>query len=172
MCSKQVASLLYLMFKCSYKRTFLFLLYQWRAEGERTGRRPRAFKAVCHAVFNENTNYDFILLSKHTQLIYWTELKTEHVFENFGGECPVALPLIAVSASKTCQHHLETRAAKVWDLVQSDQWNLATQTGQLNRPVCWHDYGQLTRIRTPRRFCKIDQMNYENSPQQIQLCTL
>jgi len=38
-------------------------------------------------VFNENTNYDFILLSKqgHTQLIYSTELTTEHVFENFGG---------------------------------------------------------------------------------------
>jgi len=38
-----------------------------------------------------------------------------------GGHCPVALSLIAVSASKTCQHNLETRAAKVWDLVQSDQ---------------------------------------------------
>jgi len=38
-------------------------------------------------VFNENTNYDFILLSKQgrTQLIYSTELTTEHVFENFGG---------------------------------------------------------------------------------------
>ena len=95
-------------------------------------------------VFNENTNYDFILLGKQsrTQLIYSTELTTEHVFENFGGDYPVALPLIAVSISKTCQHHLETRAAKVWDLVQSDQWNLATQTGQLSRPVCWHDYGQ------------------------------
>jgi len=74
-------------------------------------------------VFNENTYYDFILLSKQgrTQLIYSTELTTEHVFENFGGDCPVALPLFAGSASKTCQHHLETRAAKVWDLVQSDQ---------------------------------------------------
>jgi len=74
-------------------------------------------------VVNENTNYDFILLSKQgrTQLIYSTELITEHAFENFGGECPVALPLIAVSASKTCQHHLQTRAAKVWDLIQSDQ---------------------------------------------------
>ena len=32
-------------------------------------------------VFNENTNYDFILLSKQsrTQLIY----STEHVFKNF-----------------------------------------------------------------------------------------
>jgi len=39
-------------------------------------------------VFNENTNYDFILLSKQgrTQLIYSTELTTEDVFENlFGG---------------------------------------------------------------------------------------
>jgi len=34
-------------------------------------------------VFNENTNYDFILLSKQgrTQLIY----STEHLFEIFGG---------------------------------------------------------------------------------------
>jgi len=41
-------------------------------------------------VFNENTNYDFILDSKQgrTQLIYSTELITEHVFENFGGELP------------------------------------------------------------------------------------
>jgi len=36
--------------------------------------------------FNENTIYDFILLSKQgrTQLIYSTELTTEHLFENFG----------------------------------------------------------------------------------------
>jgi len=95
-------------------------------------------------VFNETTNYDFNLLGKQgrNQLVYWTELTTEHVFENFGGDCPVALPLIAISSSKTCQHHLETIAAKIWDLVQSDQWNLATQTGQLSRPVCWHDYGK------------------------------
>jgi len=65
-------------------------------------------------VFNETTNYDFILLSKsgRTQLIY----SAEHVFE-----CAVALPLIAGSAIKTCQHHLEARAANVWDLVQSYQ---------------------------------------------------
>ena len=74
-------------------------------------------------VFNETTNDDFILLSKQggTQLIYSTELTIEHVSENFGRNCPVAPPLIAGSASKTCQHHLETRAASVWDLVQSDQ---------------------------------------------------
>ena len=73
-------------------------------------------------VFNENTNYDFILLSKQgrTQLIYSTELTTEHVCENFWGDFPVAIPLIAGSASKTCEHHLETRAAKVWDLVQTE----------------------------------------------------
>ena len=37
-------------------------------------------------VFNENTNHDFTLLSKQgrTQLIYSTELTTEHVFETFG----------------------------------------------------------------------------------------
>ena len=41
-------------------------------------------------VFNETTNYNFILLSKQgrTQLIYSTELTTEHVFENFRGELP------------------------------------------------------------------------------------
>jgi len=37
------------------------------------------------------------------------------------GNCPVALPLIAESANKTYQHHLETGAANVWDLIQSDQ---------------------------------------------------
>ena len=60
-------------------------------------------------VFNENKNHDFILLSKQwrTQLIYSTELTTEHVFENFGRKCPLALPLIAGSASKTCQYHSE-----------------------------------------------------------------
>jgi len=38
-------------------------------------------------VFNENTNHDFILLSKQrrTQLIYLTE----RVFEDFGEELPV-----------------------------------------------------------------------------------
>ena len=38
-------------------------------------------------VFNENTNYDFILFSKQgrTQLIYSTEVTTEHVSENVGG---------------------------------------------------------------------------------------
>ena len=74
-------------------------------------------------VFNENTNYDFNLLSKQgrTQLVYSTELTTEHVSENFGGHCPVALSLTAISASKICQHRFERRAAKVWDLVQSDQ---------------------------------------------------
>ena len=48
-------------------------------------------------VFNEITNYDFILRSKQgrSQLIYSTQLTTEHVFENFGGNCLVALPLIA-----------------------------------------------------------------------------
>ena len=60
-------------------------------------------------VFKEITNHDFILYSKQrrTELIYSTELSTEHVFENFGGGCPVALSLIAVSASKACQYHLE-----------------------------------------------------------------
>ena len=58
-------------------------------------------------VFNENTNHDFILLSKRTQLIYSTELTTEHVFENFGGELPGCSPPDCGSASKTCHYHLE-----------------------------------------------------------------
>jgi len=46
-------------------------------------------------VFNEITNYDFILLSNqgHSQLIYSTELTTEQVFENFWGELPGCSPL-------------------------------------------------------------------------------
>jgi len=38
-------------------------------------------------VFNETTNYDLILLSEQgrTQLIYSTEITTQHVFENFRG---------------------------------------------------------------------------------------
>jgi len=74
-------------------------------------------------VFSEITNDDFNLLSKqgHSQLIYSTELTAEHVFENFWGNFPVALPLIAGSANKTCQNHIETGAANVWDLIQSDQ---------------------------------------------------
>jgi len=46
-------------------------------------------------VFKETTNYDFILLSKQgrTQLIYSTELTTEHVFENFEGALPGCSPL-------------------------------------------------------------------------------
>jgi len=41
-------------------------------------------------VFNENTNHDFILLSKQgrTQLVY----STEHVFEKIGGELPSCSP--------------------------------------------------------------------------------
>jgi len=45
-------------------------------------------------VFNENTNNDFILLSKQggTQLVHLTELTTEQVFEKFGGELPNCSP--------------------------------------------------------------------------------
>jgi len=75
-------------------------------------------------VFKETTNYDFILLSKQgrTQLIY----TTEHVFENFGGNCPVALPLIAVSAGKTCQYHLEQ-----WFSNFHEPWPLSKYSQQL-----------------------------------------
>jgi len=48
--------------------------------------------------FNKTTNYDFILLNKQgrTQLVY----STEHVFEKFGVDFPVALPLVAGSAAR------------------------------------------------------------------------
>jgi len=60
-------------------------------------------------VLNETTNYDFVLLSKQgrTQLIYSTELTTELVFENFDGELPGCSPLVAGSAAKARQYHLE-----------------------------------------------------------------
>jgi len=43
------------------------------------------------------------------------------MFFKISGGFPGFSPSVAVSASKTCQHHLETRAAKVLDHVQSDQ---------------------------------------------------
>jgi len=45
-------------------------------------------------VFKEITNHDFILYSKQrrTELIYSTELTTEHDFENFGGDCRLLSP--------------------------------------------------------------------------------
>jgi len=89
-------------------------------------------------VFNEITNYGFNLLSKQgrTQLIS-AELTTEHVFENFGGNCPVDLNLIAGSATKTCQHHLvRNKSFKRLGSRPKRSINLATQTGQLSRPVC------------------------------------
>jgi len=56
-------------------------------------------------LFNETTNNDFILLSKQssTHLTY----STEKVFVNFVGKLAGCSPLIAGSASKTCQFHLE-----------------------------------------------------------------
>jgi len=66
----------------------------------------------CHG-FQLNKNY-YSLLSKQgrTQLIYSTELTTEYVFEYFGGNCPVALPLIvgtdAGLASITYKQELQT----------------------------------------------------------------
>ena len=42
------------------------------------------------------------------------------ILKIFGENCPVDLPLIVGPANKTCQHHLETGAVNVWDLIQSD----------------------------------------------------
>jgi len=46
------------------------------------------------------------------------------------------------SVTKACQHHLETRAANVWDLVQSDKYNIVTYTGQLTlwRPAAFRNF--------------------------------
>jgi len=57
-------------------------------------------------VFNEIANYDFVLLTKQgrNQLI----CSIVNMFLKISGRnCPVALHLIAGSASKTCQYHLE-----------------------------------------------------------------
>jgi len=45
-------------------------------------------------VFYDIANYDFTLLSKQgrSQLIYSTEVTTEHVFENLGRELPGCFP--------------------------------------------------------------------------------
>jgi len=50
-------------------------------------------------VFNETTNYEFILRSKQgrTQLIYSTKLTTEHVFKNFGGITRLLSPDCGIS---------------------------------------------------------------------------
>jgi len=69
-------------------------------------------------VFNEPNIITICLAGKAAPsryIQYWI------YFWKFGGNCAVALPLIAGSAGKTCQHHLETRAASVWNFVQSDQ---------------------------------------------------
>ena len=62
------------------------------------------------------------------------------MFLNISGELPGCSPPDCRISCRTCQHHLETRPENVRDRVESDQQNLATQTGQLRRHVCWHDY--------------------------------
>jgi len=50
-------------------------------------------------VFNQKNYYSLLSKQGRTQLIYSTELTTEHVSENFGRNFPIALPLIAGSAA-------------------------------------------------------------------------
>jgi len=104
-------------------------------------------------------------------------------FWNFRGEIARSSPLGFRICCKTFQHHLETRAAKSGILSKAinkrclsllifSRWTLMHKPDNgTSRPVCSHDYGQLTRIRTPRSLYEIEQMNYENSPQQIELFT-
>jgi len=70
----------------NYKLCELYDKYTWSLK-------KKALR--CHG-FQLNKNY-YSLLSKQgrTQLIY----STEHVFENFGRNFPIALPLIAGSAA-------------------------------------------------------------------------
>jgi len=70
-------------------------------------------------VFNETTNYDFTYLASKTAPSWYIQLNM--FLKMSGGIARLLLPLIAGSASKTCEQHLEIRAANVWDLVQSDQ---------------------------------------------------
>jgi len=70
-------------------------------------------------VFNETTKYDFLYLASRAAPSRYIQL---NMFLKISGEIDrLLLPLIAGSASKTCQHHPETRAANLWDVVQSDQ---------------------------------------------------
>jgi len=67
------------------------------------------------------------------------------------GKCPVAIPLIAGSAIKTCQRHFETRAANVWDLVQYGQVDSFTKEHQLSRThyvsVCTDGASAMIKIK-------------------------
>jgi len=70
-------------------------------------------------VFNETTNYDFTYLASKTAPSRYIQLNM--FLKMSGGIARLLLPLIAGSASKTCEHHLETKAVNVWDRVESDQ---------------------------------------------------
>jgi len=83
-------------------------------------------------VFNETTNHDFILLSKQgrTKLIYSTELTSEHVFENFGGELSSCSPHDCRISCKTCQYHLEQ-----WFSNFNDPWPPSKDSQHLWPPL-------------------------------------
>jgi len=70
-------------------------------------------------VSNKTTNYDFTYLASKTSPSWYIQLNM--FLKMSGGIARLLLPLIAESAGKTCEHHLETRAVNVWVLVQSDQ---------------------------------------------------
>jgi len=70
-------------------------------------------------VFNEPKIITIYLAGKSAPswyIQYWT------CFWKFRGELPgCSLPNCGISWQDLYQHHLETRAASVWDFVQSDQ---------------------------------------------------
>ena len=94
-------------------------------------------------VFNDTTNYDFIYLASKAAPRWYIQLNQQlnMFFKIFGGNCLVALPWLrdqlARLVSVTWKQELQTSGISSKAIN-----NLATQTGQLSRPVCWHDYGQ------------------------------
>ena len=94
----------------------------------------------------------------------------------------IVLPLVAIGISKNGKKMALQIFAKIGKYFWKQRflemfaefgttWQPYKPDNGTSRPVCWHDHGQLTRIRTTRRPKKVEQMNFEKSPQQIWLRT-
>ena len=130
-------------------------------------------------VFTEPTNYGFILPSKqnHTQILFsrrrkiivaWCFIKQPNMSKNFGVmkisllTSPWLLDMLsrlsALLRNKSCKR-LRSRPKRSIKRSLSADFSLWTlimhkpDNGR-RRPVFWHDYEQLTRIRTSRRLYK------------------